>query len=323
MQIGSHISCGVCGHDNVAGSRFCGGCGARIDNDCTNCGQENEVGGSFCNSCGEWLNRDAKEASPGSASSGPTSGTVVCPRCLHGNESGAEFCYHCGLPLEGDAARAAPRPIRAFELGAPSGFGRRTIAFIIDNVVLTFLGLAIYVLFGESAAEYFSFYFSWSLESDRSFVFADFVNLVVSLLYAPVMISVWGTTIGKRSMNLYVVKSDGGRCGFWQALGRTLASVLSLLLLGVGYLMVAFREDKRALHDLMAQYGGHQTLGDERLGHHPNFLSAGGFLALVFRQTRSHPSILAPVDGAHLLIRDALDCPCFGCLSDAGPRSRV
>ena len=252
MQQGADIRCGNCGRVNAWDSRFCNGCGVQIDRVCTSCGHDNESDADYCNRCGERLSGEANEASPGSASSGPTSGTVVCPRCLHGNESGAEFCYHCGLPLEGDAARAAPRPIRAFELGAPSGFGRRTIAFIIDNVVLTFLGLAIYVLFGESAAEYFSFYFSWSLESDRSFVFADFVNLVVSLLYAPVMISVWGTTIGKRSMNLDVVKSDGGRCGFWQALGRTLASVLSLLLLGVGYLMVAFREDKRALHDLMA-----------------------------------------------------------------------
>ena len=33
--------------------------------------------------------------------------------------------------------------------------------------------------------------------------------------------------------------------------GRMLATIVSTLTLGVGYLMVAFREDKRSLHDLI------------------------------------------------------------------------
>ena len=53
-------------------------------------------------------------------------------------------------------------------------------------------------------------------------------------------------------LGMRIVRSDGRRVGIGRALGRELATVLSLILLLAGYLMVAFRNDKRALHDLIA-----------------------------------------------------------------------
>jgi uncharacterized RDD family membrane protein YckC len=40
--------------------------------------------------------------------------------------------------------------------------------------------------------------------------------------------------------------------GYAIATGRYFASLVSRLILGIGYLLVVFRADKRALHDLMA-----------------------------------------------------------------------
>jgi uncharacterized RDD family membrane protein YckC len=48
-----------------------------------------------------------------------------------------------------------------------------------------------------------------------------------------------------------IVNVDGSKIGYLTAFLRVLASILSVLTLGIGYLMVAFREDKRALHDLL------------------------------------------------------------------------
>ena len=51
---------------------------------------------------------------------------------------------------------------------------------------------------------------------------------------------------------LRVVRRDGSRVGFGRALARYFASGLSVLPMGFGgYLLIVFREDKRALHDLI------------------------------------------------------------------------
>jgi uncharacterized RDD family membrane protein YckC len=48
---------------------------------------------------------------------------------------------------------------------------------------------------------------------------------------------------------LKVVTSDGGRVSYLRALGRHFAELLSVLTLMVGYIMAAFDEQKRTLHD--------------------------------------------------------------------------
>ncbi len=163
---------------------------------------------------------------------------------MHRNDEGAQFCYSCGLPLTDEHLRASPPVIGAFRQGTPGGFWARVVAFIIDSVVLMALNLGMYVLLGEDISNY--------SDPDAPYVFVDFLGFVVGVLYAPVLIGLWSTTIGKRALNLYVVREDGARCGFWRAFGRSAASIVSLLPLGIGFLMVAFRADKRALHDLIA-----------------------------------------------------------------------
>ena len=244
LRDGADITCRKCGRRNSLDSRFCGNCGHRIDGVCVSCGHENEPWARFCNSCGAGLNGEPRQVPPESASGAPASGTSLCPRCLRQNEPGSQFCYYCGLPLEGEAARAAPPVIEAFEHGEPGGFWVRVVAVIIDSIVLIGFILLINVLFVVNIAPPDS-------DGDPSGV-ATLVNLILYFLYSPVLISKWGTTIGKRALNLYVVRNDGGRCDFWRALGRTCAMILSGLPFGIGYLMVAFREDKRGLHDLIA-----------------------------------------------------------------------
>ena len=79
----------------------------------------------------------------------------------------------------------------------------------------------------------------------------DTFFLLVNALYAIIGWSVWSTTIGKRIFGLYVLRPDGSKLGFGRAFARWLATNLSLILLGIGFLMIAFRRDKRGLHDLI------------------------------------------------------------------------
>lgn len=78
------------------------------------------------------------------------------------------------------------------------------------------------------------------------------VSLAVSALYNILFIaSHWQATPGKRVCRLQVVMRDGSRPRFTSAAMRHLANGLSMLLLGLGYLTMAFTREKAALHDLL------------------------------------------------------------------------
>lgn len=48
---------------------------------------------------------------------------------------------------------------------------------------------------------------------------------------------------------LKVVTSEGGKVTYLRALARFLSEILSYLLLMLGYIMAAFDDEKRTLHD--------------------------------------------------------------------------
>ena len=59
-------------------------------------------------------------------------------------------------------------------------------------------------------------------------------------------------TLGKMALSLQVTDLEGRRITFAKATGRFFAKYLSVLTLGIGYLMAAFTERKQALHDIIA-----------------------------------------------------------------------
>ena len=61
-----------------------------------------------------------------------------------------------------------------------------------------------------------------------------------------------GATVGKMAMGLRVVTSDGQRLSFMNATGRYFAKIISAIILGIGFLMIAFTDKKRGLHDMIA-----------------------------------------------------------------------
>jgi len=58
-----------------------------------------------------------------------------------------------------------------------------------------------------------------------------------------------GATPGKMACKLRVVRSDGSRLTWGRATGRYFANLLSAFTLGIGYIIAAFDDQKRALHD--------------------------------------------------------------------------
>ena len=48
-----------------------------------------------------------------------------------------------------------------------------------------------------------------------------------------------------------MVRNDGSKVGIGRAFARYLCYTISFLILGIGFLMILFRPDKRGLHDLI------------------------------------------------------------------------
>ncbi len=75
------------------------------------------------------------------------------------------------------------------------------------------------------------------------------VQLLIGMTYEAVMIGKYGATLGKMACKIKVVTPDGGKVSYGRAFGRYFAKMLSGLICSIGYLMAAFDEEKRALHD--------------------------------------------------------------------------
>ncbi|GMU37728.1 MAG: protein kinase [Phycisphaerae bacterium] len=78
-------------------------------------------------------------------------------------------------------------------------------------------------------------------------------GVILSVVYEVWLLGSWrGQTVGKRACGIRVINADGTMLDSGDALRRTLASFLSTFTLGIGYVMAAFDDRKRALHDRIA-----------------------------------------------------------------------
>ncbi len=65
--------------------------------------------------------------------------------------------------------------------------------------------------------------------------------------------SAWQATLGKKLLGLRVVDLDGQRITFWKSASRNFNKSISSLILGIGYLMPLWTQQRQALHDRMAR----------------------------------------------------------------------
>jgi uncharacterized RDD family membrane protein YckC len=75
---------------------------------------------------------------------------------------------------------------------------------------------------------------------------------VMGVLYFAVCeSSAWQGTLGKLALGIRVTDLQGERISFPRALGRYFAKILSAIILGIGFLMVAWTQRKQGLHDMI------------------------------------------------------------------------
>jgi uncharacterized RDD family membrane protein YckC len=199
---------------------------APMSSSCPQCGWP-RVDGAHCPRCGVDVARYRADLAAVSAVAGPAVSPATAPT----------------TPM--DAAPAATTDARVtapVATGAlpPAGFWIRAGALLIDVVCV----MAAEMAFG---------FLVWALAEDRLAAAASRAfRFLASPCYFIFLHWARGQTLGKMAFQVRVVSRDGGPLSFGQAALRHLGSWLSAVILGIGYLVAAFRADKRALHDLIA-----------------------------------------------------------------------
>ena len=236
--------CQHCGVETRPEASFCHGCGRAVAYQCLSCQSVYTPGSRFCATCGTSLQEPASDSLPPDYAH-TASGLLACPRCQSSNQPDATYCYSCGFPQEGAIHIAEARfpGVPAYTQARPGGFWIRLMAILIDFILLALVFKIISQFISIGFAS--NFWNVFELGSNNLY------SLLLALLYFTLSLGVWATTAAKRLFGLHVVRTDGSKVGLGRALARFFASYLSLQILGIGFLMVAFRRDKRGLHDLI------------------------------------------------------------------------
>ena len=149
------------------------------------------------------------------------------------------------------------RPLVAAAGAPPGGFWIRFVAYMIDGLIMLVptgvLGglFVVLVVLNHEAMDH---------EEPPALLLVGLLVFVVALivvnwLYEAAMTSSpRGATFGKMALGLRIVRFDGTQLSFGRATGRHFAKymVTPMVPLAIGYIMAAFTNRKRALHDILA-----------------------------------------------------------------------
>lgn len=133
-----------------------------------------------------------------------------------------------------------------------AGFWIRFVARLIDNVLLGIVGAVIQLPLNLAALDP-----AVGSQDPRAVLPALFgaiaissgINLVIAATYEALMVAKWGATLGKLALDLKIVRPDGSPVTAGRALGRYFSTLVSSMTLLIGYIIAAFDDEKRSLHD--------------------------------------------------------------------------
>lgn len=178
----------------------------------------------------------------------------------------AAQCSECGrsfsagemVAFEGRhiCAECKPRFVQRVREGAltPSamqygGFWIRFLARMADGLILT--------LVNSMLTLPFTGFLALDPSADPSpaliggFCLLMLLQLAVNIGYEVGFVGAKGATPGKMLLGLKIVMADGGKVSYGRAFARQLSTFVSSITLMIGYIMAAFDDEKRALHDHM------------------------------------------------------------------------
>jgi len=145
-----------------------------------------------------------------------------------------------------------------------AGFWKRVAAYLLDAIILYIPQMLIEKAFGGDAAKAALQQASLDAVGNPDAMMAANMHYYATMWPAMLLIvvlgvlyftvcesSAWQGTLGKLALGIRVTDMEGRRISFPRALGRYFAKFLSAIILGVGFLMVAWTQRKQGLHDMV------------------------------------------------------------------------
>jgi uncharacterized RDD family membrane protein YckC len=132
--------------------------------------------------------------------------------------------------------------------GCYAGFVTRLAAFCIDLIA----ALTVFALAAKVVEYIVSAVIGRQVQLSSAPILADVLLAAWWVFYSAYPLAQSGRTFGMTVVGLRVVRADGRDIGAGQALVRVLVFTLSFVLLGLGFVLILLRRDRRALHDLIA-----------------------------------------------------------------------
>ncbi len=161
----------------------------------------------------------------------------------HGEASVCAACSPAFLQKLSEGVRPVTGAMRY------AGFWIRFAAKLVDGIIMgVLLGLPMIAIMASMGA----------LENPseepsdtavRIQLMFQIIYFVAYGAYSIFFIGKYGATPGKMACKIKVVDATGTKVGYGRATGRFFAEILSGLIFYIGYIMVAFDNQKRALHD--------------------------------------------------------------------------
>lgn len=121
----------------------------------------------------------------------------------------------------------------------PAGFWVRGGALFIDIALLMLANSAIRYTFIGIGLKLSNFDY-------------QVLQFLIATAYYTMTVGSCGQTVGKMAAGVIILEKTGGKVSYGRALGRSLATILSMLTFTIGYVMAAFTNNKKALHDYVA-----------------------------------------------------------------------
>ena len=147
--------------------------------------------------------------------------------------------------------------------GVYAGFWRRVAAYLLDSLILLIPGLIVGLIP----------------------ILGFFLQLAMWATYKAVFeAGERQATPGKRAMGIKVTTLDGERISKGQAVGRYFGSLVSGIIIGIGFMMSGFTARRQCLHDMMAStlvVSAAATDEDVRQGSGTMPMTAGVWVAVV------------------------------------------
>ena len=113
-----------------------------------------------------------------------------------------------------------------------AGFWQRFLAGIIDSIIL--IVIEVILIFIPIIGWILSLFVTW-------------------LYFAIQHSSTKQATFGMRALDIKITNENHGKIGFWRATGNFYLTVISALLVFIGFLMIAFTSKKQGFHNLISR----------------------------------------------------------------------